>query len=189
MTVTITQINVGSALRINNDIYVVTGYSHVKPGKGGAFARVKLKNIKTGAVLDRTFRNSDKLEDVPVEEKKMQYLYHSGHDYVFMDSQTFEQVHISEEVLGSDVTKFLKENEDVTAICNNEQILKVDLPLFITAEVTETDPGFRGDTSKAGTKPATIDTGAQVQVPLFVSRGEWIKIDTRSGTYVERVQK
>ncbi len=175
-------------LRINDDIFLVTGYSHVKPGKGSAFVRVKLKNIRTQQVLEKTFKTADKLDDVPLEERKLQNLYRSGDSFYFMDYTTYEEVAVPEEVIGEDV-KFLQDNLEVTGICYNGKVLRIVLPTFIEAEIVHTEPGLKGDSSKAGTKPAVIDAGATIQVPLFVNIGEVVKVDTRTGTYVERVKK
>ena len=174
-------------LRINGQIYLVTQYKHVKPGKGSAFVRAKLKNIKTQQVLDKTFKPADKIEDVTLQEKKLQYLYRRGDSFHFMDCTNYEETVIAIDVLGDSV-KFLQDSLEVTGICYKDEVLKVILPIFITAEITQTEPGFKGDTSKAGTKPATIDTGTPIQVPLFVDMGDRIKIDTRTGSYVERVK-
>ncbi|MCK4881762.1 MAG: elongation factor P [Candidatus Omnitrophica bacterium] len=175
-------------LRINGDIFLVTEYSHVKPGKGSAFVRVKLKNVKTQQVLDRTFKTADKLDDVMLEERKLQNLYRSGDGFHFMDATSYEERILSEEVLG-DAVKFLQDHLEVTGVCHGDEVLKVVLPTFIIAEVIETEPGFKGDSSRAGTKPSTIDTGVMIQVPLFVNIGDRVKIDTRTGSYVERVNK
>lgn len=188
MTISINQISSGMGLRIGNDIFMVTEYNHVKPGKGSAFVRVRLKNIKTQQVLERTFKTADKLDDVKLDERKLQNLYRSGDVFHFMDCTSFEERVVSIEVLG-DAIKFLQDNCEVTGICYDHDVLKIILPTFITAKIVETEPGFKGDSSKAGTKPATIDTGALVQVPLFVNIGDHIKIDTRTGSYVERVKK
>lgn len=187
MSVSINQIKVGMGLSIDGNIYVVTEHAHVKPGKGGAFAKVKLKNIKTQQVLERTIKPADKVDDVALQEKNMQYLYHSSDGYHFMDMTTYEETMLQEEALGDGV-KFLSDNLEVTGTSYNDKVLKINLPIFIEAEVTHTEPGFRGDTSKAGNKPATIDTGATIQVPLFVDIGNKIKVDTRTGSYVERVK-
>ncbi len=188
MTISINQLASGIGLRVGGDIFVVLEYHHVKPGKGAAFARVRVKNIKTGQVLERTFRSSDKLDDVPVDEKRLQNLYRSGDNVHFMDNSTYEEVVVPLETIGEDA-RFLQENLEVTAISYHNEVLKVVLPTFITAEVTHTEPGFKGDSTRSGTKPATIDTGAIVQVPLFINIGDRLKIDTRTGAYVERVQK
>ncbi|OGX38777.1 MAG: elongation factor P [Omnitrophica WOR_2 bacterium RIFCSPLOWO2_12_FULL_50_9] len=173
---------------MGGDIFAVLEYHHVKPGKGAAFARVRVKNIKTGQVIERTFRSSDKLDDVPVDEKRLQNLYRSGDNVHFMDNSTYEEVVVPLETIGEDA-RFLQENLEVIGISYHNEVLKVVLPTFITAEVTHTEPGFKGDSTRSGTKPATIDTGAIVQVPLFINIGDHLKIDTRTGAYVERVQK
>lgn len=187
MTISINQITSGIGLLINGEIYLVTEFSHVKPGKGSAFVRVKLRNIKTQQVLERTFKTAEKLDNILLEERRLQNLYRSGDSFHFMDNKSFEEIVIHQDVIG-DAIKFLQDNLEVVGICYNNEVLKVELPTFITAEITQTEPGFKGDSSKAGTKPAIIDTGATVQVPLFVSVGERIKIDTRTGSYVERVK-
>lgn len=188
MTVGMNQIEVGMALQINGDIYLVTEHQHVKPGKGSAFCRMKMKNLKTDAVLERTLRSSDKLEDVALEEQELEYLYHTGDTYHFMNHVTYEQVEVPLDVLAG-AEKFLLENLTVTGMVLNHQVIKVVLPIFIEAEIVESEPGIKGDSSRAGTKPARIETGATIQVPLFVNQEDWIKIDTRSGQYVERIQK
>jgi len=188
MTININQISSGIALLIDGDICLVNEYHHVKPGKGSAFARVKLKNMRTDNVIERTFRSSDKLEDIALEEKPLEYLYNAGDDFHFMDHSTFEEVVLGREELGN-TQLFLPENLEVTGIFHGRQVLKIILPTFITVPISHTDPGLRGDSSRAGTKPAQIETGATVQVPLFVNTGDWVKIDTRTGEYVERVQK
>ena len=176
------------AILVSNEVYIVTEVQHVKPGKGSAFIRAKLKNLKTDLNLDRTLRSADKIDDVFLDEKKMQYLYREGDTFHFMDQTNFEENSISQSQMG-DVVNFLQDNMDITAVYYKSQIQKVYLPNFITAQIAATEPGFKGDSSRSGTKPATIDTGAQVQVPLFIDKGDWVKIDTRNGQYVERVQK
>ena len=188
MTISINQIKNGLGLRLGSDIFIVTEYSHVKPGKGSAFVRLRLKNIKTQQVLERTFKSADKLDDVMLEEKRLQHLYCSGNEFHFMDNVSYEELVVPKEVVG-DAQKFLQDDLEVIGMCYNNEVLKIDLPTFIIAEITQTEPGFKGDSSKAGTKPATIDTGAQIQVPLFIVMGDRIKIDTRTGSYVERVKK
>jgi len=187
MTISINQISNGMGLRVNNEIFLVSEFQHVKPGKGSAFVRAKLKNLKTDAVIDRTFKTSDKLDDVVLEERKMKYLYRDD-AYHFMDLTTFEQVAFPQEELG-DTAKFLLDDLEVSGMFEGHTLLKVLLPTFITAKITETEPGIKGDSSRAGTKPASIATGAAIQVPLFVGMGDFVKIDTRTGEYVERVQK
>ena len=188
MTISINQITSGTALLINDDIFLVTEYNHVKPGKGSAFVRVKLKNIRTQSVLERTFKTADKLDDVLLEERKLQNLYRSGDSIHFIDLASYEEKVVPVDVIGDDI-KFLQDNLEVVGIFHNDQVLKVNLPIFIEAEIIHTEPGFKGDSSRAGTKPATIDTGTQMQVPLFIEIGDKIKIDTRTSLYVERVKK
>lgn len=187
--ISINELTSGIGLVIGNEVYMVTEYHHVKPGKGSAFVRVKLKHIRTDAVLERTFRTAEQLETAFLEEKTMQYLYRAGESFHFMDQANFEEMVISLEQLGDKVIKYLQENMDVTVILYNHQIQRIILPNFITTEIIETEPGIKGDSSRAGNKPAKIDTGAVVQVPLFISLGDWVKIDTRNGEYVERVKK
>jgi elongation factor P len=188
VTIAINQVSNGVALRIDGNIFQIVTFDHVKPGKGTAFVRLKLKNVKTGQVLEKTYKTADKLDDVPLEDRKLQYLYSSADDYHFMDNESFEEVAISTEIMG-DAIKFLQDDMEVVAKSFNEEVLKVEVPMFIEAEIAQTEPGLKGDSSKAGTKPATIDTGANVLVPLFVTIGDFIKVDTRSGEYVERVKK
>ena len=174
-------------LNVDNVIYLVTELNHVKPGKGSAFVRVRLRNIKTGQVLERTFRSSESLDDIPLEDRRMQHLYRSADKEIFLDLESYEQVEVAVDLIG-EVAQFLQENMEVTATCYHHDILKVTLPNFIIAEVKEAGLGLKGDSSRSGNKPVVIDTGATVQVPLFINTGEKIKIDTRTGTYVERVK-
>lgn len=175
-------------LLINAEVHSVLEYHHVKPGKGSAFVRVKLKHIKTGNSIEKTFRASDKLEDVPLEEKRMQFLYVTGDAFHFMDQTTFEETVINRETLGDQV-QYLLDNLEVKALCYAHQVLKLELPTFIMAKILETEPGFKGDTSRSGYKPAKIETNVIIQVPLFINRGDLVKIDTRTGEYVERVKE
>lgn len=175
-------------LMVDGQLYFVTEYNHVKPGKGSAFVRIRLKNIKTEAVLERTFRSADTLEDVDLERRRMQFTYASGDEYHFMDQSTYEDTVINKELLGDGI-KFLQDEMVVETIIYKNQVIKAEVPTFIVATVTEADPGLKGDSSRAGYKPAKIDTGASVQVPLFIQPGETIKVDTRTGIYVERVNK
>ena len=188
MAFSITDITGGMALLVEGQTFVVVDYNHVKPGKGAAFVRVRLKNMRTDMVIEKTFRGSDRLEEVSLEEKKVQYLYKAGNMYHFMDQETYEEVTAGEEHLGSGV-KYLQDNLNVVAVFCDSKLQKILLPNFVTTRIIETEPGIKGDSSRAGTKSAKIDTGASVQVPLFVNAGDWVKIDTRSDTYVERVQK
>ena len=188
MTIGINQLAAGMALNIDGEIYLISEYQHVKPGKGAAFCRVKMRNVRTNAALERTFRTADKLEDIPLEEQRMEFLYHTGDAYCFMNHETYEQMEVPVEVLAG-AEKFLLENLEVVGLIHEHKVLKIILPNFIEAELVESEPGIKGDSSRAGTKPAKIQTGTVIQVPLFVNQGEWIKIDTRSGQYVERIQK
>ena len=175
-------------LRISGDIFLVVEYNHVKPGKGSAFVRVKLKSVKTQQVIERTFKTADKLEDVPLEERKLQNLYQTGETYHFMDLTSYEETTVPKDVIGDGV-RFLQDDLEVTGLFHGHEILKVELPTFIEAEITHTEPGFKGDSTGSVTKPATIDTGATIQVPIFINIGDRVKIDTRTGSYVERVKQ
>ena len=188
MAITINELETGMGLLVDGNLYFVTELNHVKPGKGSAFVRVRLKNIKTDAVLERTFRSAESLEEAPLERRRMQFTYSAGDDYHFMDQSTFEDTIISRELLGNGI-KYLQDNMEVETIIYKGQVIKAEVPTFIIAEIIESDPGLKGDSSKAGYKPAKIDTGASIQVPLFIAQGETIKVDTRTGIYVERVKK
>lgn len=176
----------GLKVEIDGSPFVMIYFQHVKPGKGGAFVRTKIKNLLTGKVLDRTFRSGEKIEEADIEEKKMQYLYQDGEDLVFMDTSSYDQTPMSQKVVG-DCRKFLQENEVVQVLFWRGSPVNIELPPFIVAVVSQCDPGLRGDTASNVTKPATIETGAVVQVPLFIKEGEKIRIDTRTGEYSERV--
>ena len=188
MTLSINDITSGIVLRVEGELYLVVEYHHVKPAKGSAFVRVKLKNMKTDLVLERTYRTAEKLEDVLLDERQLQYSYNAGDDYHFIAQDTYEDFTLNKNQLGNAV-KYLQDNIRVTALICDEKIQKVILPNFIVAEVKNAEPGYKGDSSKAGTKPVTIDTGAVIQVPLFINVGDWVKVDTRIAQYVERVQK
>lgn len=175
----------GMVLRIDDQLYWMAEFEHHKPGKGAAVVRTKLKNVKTGAVTDRTYRSGDKVDDVRLERRKMQYLY-KGEFYTFMDNESYEQFELNEDTVGNAV-KYLKENEVCDVLVAEGLAIGVELPIFVELLVTETDPGVRGDTASGGSKPALLETGASVQVPLFVEKGTTLKIDTRTDTYVERV--
>ena len=172
-------------LRIDGQLFWMAEFEHHKPGKGAAVCRVKLKNVKTGAVTDKTYRSGDKVEDVRLERRKMQFLY-KGDFFTFMDNESYEQFELNEETVG-DVVKYLKENEVCDVLVAEGLAIGIELPIFVELVVTETDPGVRGDTASGGSKPALLETGASVQVPLFVEKGATLKIDTRTDTYVERV--
>ena len=188
MAISINQLESGIGLQIDGNIWLVQEYQHVKPGKGSAFVRVKLRNLTTDQVLERTYRSAETLNDVELEERRLQNLYTSGDEVHFMDYTTYEETVVPKALMGDGI-KFLQESLEVTAICHNNKVLKVILPNFIITQVAQSETGLKGDSSKAGTKPAVIDTGALIQVPLFINQGDWIKLDTRTGTYVERVQK
>ena len=176
----------GITIELDNNIYQIIEFQHVKPGKGAAFVRTKLKNIKSGGVVEKTFRPTEKCPQARIDRKDMQYLYADGDLYNFMDTETFEQIALNQEEIG-DALKFVKENEMVKMCSHNGSVFAVEPPLFVELEITETEPGFKGDTATGATKPAIVETGAQVLVPLFVNQGDKIKIDTRTGEYLSRV--
>ncbi len=176
----------GLKIEIDGEPFAITYFQHVKPGKGGAFVRTKIKNLRTGRTLDKTFRSGEKVDEAEIEEKKMQYLYQDGEQLVFMDTETYDQIPFSAEQVG-DARKYLKENLDVDVVFWRGNPISIELPSFIRAVITKTDPGLKGDTASGATKPATLETGAVVQVPLFIKEGETIRVDTRTGEYVERV--
>jgi len=178
----------GLKVEINGDPYIMVYFQHVKPGKGGAFVRTKLKNMISQAVIEKTFRSGEKVKQADIEEKDMSYLYQDGSNYVMMDNDTYEQTYISAATM-ADAVNYLKENMDVKAIIFKGKPISVELPIFVELAVAETDPGVKGDTASGGSKPATLETGAVIQVPLFINAGDVLKIDTRSGEYIERVQK
>lgn len=176
----------GVTIEIDGEVFTVVDFQHVKPGKGAAFVRTKIKNIKTGQVFEKTFRAGEKLKRAMIERKNMQYLYSSGDTYYFMDTGTFEQIPIAEEIIGESI-KYLKDNMEVMVLFYEGMTIGIELPTFVELEVTETEPGFKGDTASGGDKPATLETGAVVQVPLFINKGDVIKVDTRTGEYLSRV--
>ena len=176
----------GMTIEMDNNIYQIIEFQHVKPGKGAAFVRTKLKNIKNGGVVEKTFRPTEKFPPARIDRNDMQYLYNDGDLYYFMDVNTYEQIGLSADQIG-DALKFVKENEMVKVCSHNGNVFAVEAPLFVELEVTETEPGFKGDTATGATKPATVETGAVVYVPLFVETGDKLKIDTRTGEYLSRV--
>lgn len=178
----------GMAIRHNGDIWFVTEFQHVKPGKGAAFIRTKLKQLKTGKVVDHTFRTSDNIEEVRLEEKEMQFLYSSGEDLHFMDMQTYDQISLRTEMMGGQ-EKFLKEGNMVSIVFLEGQPVSASLPMFIELEVTSAPPGVKGDTVSNLQKQVTLETGAEISAPLFIKTGDVIKIDTRDGKYIERVSR
>lgn len=186
MALSINEVKAGLTVLVDDIVWMVIETQHVKPGKGAAFVRAKLRNLKNGSVQEKTFRGDEKIDEAFVEERKLQYSYSSGELYHFMDQDNYEEIAISKENIG-DKAKFLKDNLEVSAYFYKEDFLNIALPNFIEFNIIHTEPGIKGDTAKSGTKPAEIDTGANVQVPLFVNAGDKIKVDTRTGSYVERV--
>ncbi len=176
----------GLKIELDGDPYLMIEFQHVKPGKGGAFVRTKLKHMSTGRVLDRTFRAGEKVTAAQVEQKQMQFLYRDGDYYYFMDTGTYEQTHLQRAQLG-DATELMPENVIITMLFNKGKSMGIELPNFVELKVVETDPGLRGDTSSGGSKPASMESGAVIQVPLFINIGDTIRIDTRSREYIERV--
>ncbi len=176
----------GITIEFEGNIYQVIEFQHVKPGKGAAFVRTKLKNIKSGGVIEKSFRPTEKCPTAHIERSEMQYLYQDGDLYNYMNTETYDQVALTADAVG-DTMKFVKENEMVKMLSHNGEIFAIEPPLFVELEVTETEPGFKGNTSTGATKPAVVETGAQVNVPLFVEIGDKIQIDTRTGEYLKRV--
>ncbi|MCI8550209.1 MAG: elongation factor P [Lachnospiraceae bacterium] len=175
----------GITVEIEGNVFQIIEFQHVKPGKGAAFVRTKLKNIKSGGVVEKTFRPTEKFENAHIDRVDMQYLYSDGDLFYFMDVNTYDQVPLNREMVG-DALKFVKENEMVKICSHKGQVFSIEPPLFVELEITETEPGFKGDTATGATKPATVETGAVVYVPLFVDQGDKIKIDTRTGEYLSR---
>lgn len=176
----------GITIEFENNIYQIIEFQHVKPGKGAAFVRTKLKNIKNGGVVEKTFRPTEKCPQARIDRKDMQYLYSDGDLFHFMDVETYDQIALSADNVG-DSLKFVKENDMVKICSHNGDVFAIEPPLFVELEVTETEPGVKGDTATGATKPSTVETGATVYVPLFVEIGDKIKIDTRTGEYLSRV--
>ncbi len=185
-SIDVNQISKGMKLEIDGDPYEIVDYQHVKPGKGQAFARIKLKNLRTGNVMERTYKVGEKLELADFEEREMEYIYNDGDFYYFMDTKTYEQVGIAAQSLG-DKAKFLKENTPVMVQFYKGEAISVKLPKSIVLKVVDTEPGFKGDTVSNVTKPATLETGAVVQVPTFINVGDHIKVNPETGQYIERV--
>ena len=177
----------GMVIELDSVLYSITYFQHVKPGKGGAFVRTKLKNVLTGAVVEKTFRSGEKVDEVRLVRRPVQYSYNDGQFYYFMDQETYEQIPLPAATIGDEQLEYLKENMVCEAMVRGEQPISVELPFFVELEVAETDPGVRGDTAQGGTKPAKLETGAVVHVPLFVETGDVIKVDRRENKYLERV--
>ena len=183
---TTADIKIGMCIEMDGKTFQIVDFQHVKPGKGGAFVRTKLKDIKTGRVVDYTFNAGTKFDSVRLESKKMQYLYNDGADYIFMDNESYEQVPVPEDMVGEN-SKWLRENDTCQLLFADDELMGVTPPMFIETTIVQTDPGFKGDTVQGSTKPATIDTGAVIQVPMYLNEGEVIKVDTRDGKFVSRV--
>ncbi len=177
----------GLVLKLDNKLMAIAYFQHVKPGKGGAFVRTKLKNVETGQVLEKTFRAGEKLESVQLDEKVMQYLYRDGDHFYFMDTETYEQMPLDRAAV-EDVLNYLTENMEVTVVRHEGRPIGITVPNFVELAVTQSDPGIKGDTSSGATKPATLETGYTVMVPLFVEEGDKLRIDTRDGAYMERIK-
>ena len=177
----------GLSITLDDEIYTIVEFQHVKPGKGGAFVRTKLKNIRTGAVVDKTFRAGERMEQAILERKSMQYLYSRDGEYYLMDTTTFDQISVDKSAFGEPV-KYLKENQEVTVLTHDGNVIGAELPFMVELEVTETEPGVRGDTAAGGSKPAKLETGAVIQVPFFLNVGDVIKLDTRTNAYLERAK-
>ena len=176
----------GMCIEYNGKLWTIVEFQHVKPGKGGAFVRTKLRDVRTGRIVDNTFNAGTKFDSVRMETRKMQYLYNDGADFNFMDNNTYEQEAISADIVG-DVAKWLKENDEVSLQYAGDELIGIEPMMFVELEVTETEPGFKGDTVQGSTKPATLETGAVVNVPMYVEIGDVLQIDTRDGRFVKRV--
>ena len=176
----------GVTIELEGNIFQIIEFQHVKPGKGAAFVRTKLKNIKSGGVVEKTFRPTEKCPQARIDRKDMQYLYSDGDLFYFMDVESYDQIALAQDAIGDALT-FVKENEMCKVCSHNGNVFAVEPPLFVELVITETEPGFKGDTATGATKPAIVETGAKVMVPLFVNQGEVIRIDTRTGEYMERV--
>ena len=188
MPVSTTEFRNGLKIEIDGEPYVIVEFQHVKPGKGGAFVRTKMKSLKSGNVIDRTFRSGEKVDVPELEEKTMQYLYAADKDRVLMDTSSYEQISMSEKQLGDSVN-YLKENMEIKVLYFKGQPINIDIPMFVELKIARTDPGVRGDTASGGSKPATLETGAVIKVPFYLNEGDVVKVDTRSGIFIERVKQ
>jgi len=177
----------GMVIEIDGALWAIAYFQHVKPGKGGAFVRTKLKNVLTGAVVEKTYRSGEKVKDVRLERRPVNYSYTDGDLYYFMDANSYDMIPIAGDLLGADQLKFLKENMECQGLVHDDTVISVELPQFVELEVTQTDPGHKGDTAQGATKPATLETGAVINVPLFVEEGDVLKIDRREEKYLSRV--
>ena len=183
--ISVTELRNGTKVEMDGGLWECLEYSHLKMGRGGAKVVTKFRNMETGSIVDRTFNSGEKLQDIYVEGKKMQFLYKDGSDFVFMDLETYDQVHLPPSLVG-DAAKFMKENTEIEVAMYGDKPLSITLPNQVILKITQTAPGVRGDTVSGGTKPATLETGAVVQVPLFVEQGTDVKVDTRTGQYLSR---
>jgi elongation factor P len=183
--ISVNDFKTGVTIEMDGQAYVVVDFQHVKPGKGAAFVRAKLKNVKTGGVVEKTFRAGEKVPKAHLDRREMQYLYNDGDGYVFMDNENYEQISISAEAMG-DGAKWLLENMNIQVLFFQGNIIGIEMPNFVEMEVIDTEPGVKGDTATGATKSATLQTGARVQVPLFINTGDRLRIDTRTGLYMER---
>lgn len=183
--ISVNDFKTGVTVELDGAAYQVVDFQHVKPGKGAAFVRAKLKNVQTGATVEKTFRGGEKISKAHVDRREMQYLYNDGQDYICMDNENYEQISISKSQIGDGV-KWLLENMNIQVLVFNGNIIGLELPNFVELQVTETEPGIKGDTATGATKNATLETGAVVQVPLFIEEGDRLRIDTRTGQYMER---
>jgi elongation factor P len=174
-------------LEVEGDLWAITYFQHVKPGKGGAFVRTKLKNVLSGAVVEKTYRAGEKINDVRLERRPVNYSYMDGDLYYFMDANTYDIIPIAGDLLGEDQLKYLKENMACEGLVHDDEVISVELPNFVELEVTNTDPGFKGDTAQGATKRAVLETGAEIQVPLFVEEGDVLRVDRREDKYMSRV--
>lgn len=183
--ISVNDFKTGATIELEGQVWQVVDFQHVKPGKGAAFVRAKMKNVRTGGVIERTFRGGEKVARAHLDKREMQYLYADVDGYVFMDNESFEQLSVSAEQLGDGI-KWLKENMNIQIVLFNEAIIGLDMPNFVELAVTDTEPGIKGDTATGATKKATLETGAVVNVPLFIETGDVLRIDTRSGEYMDR---
>lgn len=179
----------GMTINMDGTLWTILFFQHHKPGKGNTVVRTKLRNVLTGSVLEKTFRAGDRIEEVRLEHRPMQYSYQDGDLYYFMDQQTYDSIPLSKDVIGEDQLKYLKDGMECDGLVHGEKVISVELPFFVILAVTETDPGVRGDTATGGTKPAKLETGAVVQVPLFLNEGDLIRVDRREDKYIERANK
>ncbi len=187
VTVDTSEFRTGLCIKVDDEIYTIVWFQHHKPGKGGAVMRTKLKNLKTGSIIERTFKSGEKFEQVDLIRKKKQYMYQAGDNLVFMDMETFEEIHVPKQQIG-DAIKFLKEGVEVEGLYLNDNFLGIELPYTVELKVVGTVPGIRGDSVSNVMKPATLETGVEILVPLFINEGDIVKVDTRTGEYIERVE-